>query len=225
MAYIIGGDGQVPDRTGELARTAKASKKGRRPRVAGKKKGSKSWACWRCGGAMRKKGLLCTKCRRSDPVAAKSQLAMVAKSLGGVVKPVAVPKAAKPPRPRCPNPACRATGSRSANCCTRCSAPFTPLHAARAEKSARQVQLSIAGSAEYWRQQAMRQHDPEAREHCYAEARRALQARGTEHSDLVRLLVKSSGARSVREAWLREADPRAREVLRAAMNQNGGRSA
>jgi hypothetical protein len=87
------------------------------------------------------------------------------------------------------------------------------------------VQLSIAGSPEYWRQRAMRQHDPEAREACLAEARKAMQARGTEYSDLVRLLVKSSGASSVREAWLMQADPHAREVLCAAMDRNGGRSA
>ncbi len=52
-----------------------------------------------------------------------------------------------------------------------------------------------------------------------------MQARGSEDSSLVRLLVKASGAGSVREAWLREADPHAREVLLRALNHEGDRSA
>jgi hypothetical protein len=230
LAYIIGGGeltGPAEEtRAAAAAPTAKRARKGRRPSVAGKSKknSARRWACWKCGGAMRKKGLACKRCRKTSPAAVKAQLATLTKAYGGSLRPAAVP-AMKAAKPRCPNPACGARGGRRANACARCGAPFTPVHAARAEKAARRVQLSIAGSAAYWEAQARQQWNPAAREACYAEARKARQARGTENSSLVSLLVKASGAGSVREAWLKEADPHAREVLLRAINHEGGRSA
>jgi hypothetical protein len=173
---------------------------------------------------MRTKGLVCKRCRRTQPSAVKAQLAMLTKSRGGPLRPVPVP-AARPPKPRCPNPACGAKGGRRANACSRCGTPFGQVHAMRAEKAARRVQLSIAGSPAYWEAQAMRKHDPEDREARFAEARKALQARGTANSSLVAPMVKAAGAGGVREAWLREADPHAREVLWQALIDGGGRSA
>jgi hypothetical protein len=158
-----------------------------------KKKGKgRSYACWSCGGRMKKRRLHCKKCTSTRPAAVKAQTAFLAKAYGGSLRPVAVPAAAQ---------------------------------AARAEKSARTVQLSVVHSAEWWEAQARAQWNPAEREQCYAEARKASQARGQESSSLVSLLVKASGAGSVREAWLREADPHAREVLLRAINQGGGRSA
>jgi predicted amidophosphoribosyltransferase len=177
------------------------------------------FACWKCGNAMRKKGLYCKRCKRTRPQSVKAQTVMLTKSLGAKPRPVPVP-VAKPPKPRCPNPACRAKGSRKANACSRCGTPFTPAHAMRAEKSARRVQLSIAGSPAYWEERARRQHDPAEREACRAEA---LKAGG---SDVASLMARASGAGSVRQAWLREADPHAREILwQALYGSNGGRSA
>ncbi len=182
----------------------------------------KRFACWKRGHAMARKGLVCKRCRTTQPAAVKSQLAMLAKSRGGPVRPVPV---TKPPKPRCPNPACRAKGGRKANACSRCGTPFGPAAAMRAEKAARRVQLSIAGSAAYWEALARRQHDPAEREACLAEAAKARRAYGTEGSSLVSLMLKASGAGTVREAWLREADPHAREILWRALSKEGGRSA
>jgi hypothetical protein len=161
---------------------------------------------------------------RSRPQAVKAQVAALTKTYGARPRPVPVP-VTKSPKPRCPNPACGAKGGRKANACSRCGTPFGQVHAMRAEKAARRIQLSIAGSPAYWEVQAMRQHDPAEREACFAEARKALQARGAESSSLVSLLVKSSGASSVREAWLRQGDPHMRELLWQAISNGRGRSA
>jgi hypothetical protein len=227
VAYIIAGGPAAATRAAAAAQTAKASKKGR-PRVAGKtqKKGKgRSYACWSCGGRMKKKKALhCKKCRRSRPAAVKAQTVVLTKAYGAQPRPVRVPvvKAAKP---RCPNPRCGARCGRNANACTRCGTVLGPVQAARAEKAMGAVQLQIVHSPDWWQERARQQWNPADREACYAEARKARQARGTENSSLVSLLVKASGADSVREAWLKEADPHAREVLLRAINHEGGRSA
>jgi predicted amidophosphoribosyltransferase len=182
------------------------------------------FACWKCGKAMRKKGLYCKRCKRTRPQSVKAQTVALTKSLGAKPRPVPVP-VAKPPRPRCPNPACGAKGGRKANACTRCGTPFGRMSAMRAEKAAQRLQLSIAGSPAYWEARARAQWNPVEREACLAEAAKARRAYGTEDSTLAALMVKASGAGSVREAWLKEADPQAREVLLRALNQEGGRSA
>ncbi len=224
MAYIIGGSGLSPER--KAAATARTTKRAGRPSVArkSKKRGAKRNLCWACGKPTKSKKF-CKPCKRNHPVAVKAQAAHLNKAYGGqvpVVRAVPVVKAAKP---RCPNPVCRAKGGRNANACARCGTTLGPAQAARAEKSVRAVQLSIVHSPAWWEAQAMRQHDPAEREACFAEARKAMQAQGTEDSSLVRLLVKASGSGSVREAWLKEADPHAREVLMRALNNQGGRSA
>jgi predicted amidophosphoribosyltransferase len=184
----------------------------------------RSYACWKCGGAMRKKGTFCKRCKKRGPQAVKAATAMLTKSLGRAPRPVPVP-VVKAAAPRCPNPACGAKASLTANCCVRCGTPLGMTGQVRAEKAARRTQLQIVHSAAWWEAQAARQHDPEAREMCRAQARKAAGAQG-QPASAASLIVKASGARTVREAWLRESDPHMREVLRNALyNQEGGRPA
>jgi hypothetical protein len=206
-------------------RTAKPPARKGRPRVArkSKKKGAKSWACWKCAGPMKKQGTFCKRCKKRQPQAVKSQTAMLTKSLGRAPKPVPVP-VAKAATVRCPNPACGAGASLDANCCTRCGTPLGMAGQIRADKAAKAMQLQIVHSAAWWEAEAARQHDPEAREQCRAEARKAAGAQGRSAS-AASLIVRASGSRTVREAWLRESDPHMREVLRQALYNGGGRSA
>jgi hypothetical protein len=181
--------------------------------------GKRKFACWKCAGAMRKKGLVCKACRRSDPAAVKAQMVTLTKSFGAPVRPVPVPKAAKPPRPVCPNPECRAKGKPGDNCCTRCSAPFSMGHALRADKAIGDRLAGIHGTPEWWEKQARAadQYNPADREACRAEAARARQAAGQETAHLASMVVKASGARGLREAYARETDPRAQQILRDVM--------
>jgi hypothetical protein len=228
VAYIVGAGGQQPEgkplagaKAAAPARTAKPAKKKGRSRVAGKRNNaSRRWACWKCGTAMRKKGLACKRCRRSDPAAVKSQIATLTKSMGSV-RPVPV-TAARAPKPRCPNPACGAKGGRKANACSRCGTAFSREHAVRADKAVRSVQLAVHGSPEWWEARARREWNPADREQCYAEAARARQASGQEAAYAAGMIVKASGARSLREAWARETDPRAQQILYGVLYGQGG---
>lgn len=58
----------------------------------------KQFACWKCGKPMKKKALVCAKCRKTRPKAVKSLLADVAKAYGRKARPVpvTVTKAARP---------------------------------------------------------------------------------------------------------------------------------
>lgn len=184
-----------------------------------KNKGSgRRFQCWMCGSAMRKKGTHCKRCKRMRPQAVKSQSAMLVKSYGAV-RPVALPKAAKPV---CP--VCRVKGKRSANCCVRCARPYDGERAIRAEKAASRTQLSIVHSAAWWEAEAARQYDPAAREHCRAEAQKARRAAGQESAVVAGAIVKAAGAGSIRQAWLQQSDPHMREVLRSALYGNGGQA-
>lgn len=127
------------------------------------------------------------------------------------------PAALKPPRPRCPNAACRARGGRRANACAKCGAPFSPAHAARADKAAAGLQARVPGSAEWWRRRANGQHDPAERERCRAEAAKAMGGAGLSPAAHARLLIKASGAASLQDAWLAEPDPRAQAILRGVL--------
>lgn len=68
-------------------------------------------------------------------------------------------------------------------------------------------------------------HDPAARERARAVREQALASRGQLGISDARMIVKASGARTVREAWLRESDPAMREVLRRALYSDRGWSA
>ena len=173
---------------------------------------SKRYACWACGGRMKKKALACRNCRKRRPGAVKAQIAAVAKARGAPVRPVPVPAVAKPPRPRCTDPACQAKGRRKANCCVRCGKPFTAA-AARKAAGAGGRRALVPGTPAFFEALAEREHDPGAREAWHAEARKARLAAGTENADLAGLVVKASGARSLAEAYRRETDPRAQQIL------------
>ncbi len=190
---------------------------GHRPRQAGRGEPElskrKRFACWQCGGRMKKKTLACKRCKRTRPATVKAGIAAVTKARGAPVKPVPVPAAPKAPKPRCADPACHAKGRRKTNCCTRCGRPFSSPAAAAAQKAARGRQALMPGSAEYLEAQAAREYDPAAREALATEAIKARRAGGQENAHLAALLVKASGGRSLQEAYLRETDPRAQQIL------------
>lgn len=124
----------------------------------------------------------------------------------------------KPPRPRCPNAACRARAQRRRdNACQRCGTPYSPAHAARADKALADRQAAIPGSAEQWRRIARDHHDPAERERRRAEAVKAAQAEGASAAAHARMLLKASGAPTLEQAWLAETDPRAQDVLRGLL--------
>lgn len=183
----------------------------------------REFACWKCGARMRKKALACKRCRRAQPAAVKSQIAALGKAFGAPVRPVPV-TVAKAARPRCPDPACRAKGGRKANCCARCGTPFTAARAGAAGKAARAAQAAVHGTPEYWQARAAAQYSPEEREACLAEASKALKAQGRETAELARLLVQSSGAASLREAYLKATDPRAQAILRGVLDDQERRT-
>ena len=172
---------------------------------------------------MRKKRVACGKCRKTRPAAVKAQVAALNKAYGREVRPVRVAGARKPPRPRCPDPACGKKGGRKANCCPRCGTPFSPASAARAEKSARSMLQTVNGTAEYYERQAALQHDPGAREALAEEASRARLASGRVTSHAALQVLKASGARTLAEALVREHDPHVRETMRAVLGDAEGR--
>ena len=49
------------------------------------------YLCWQCGQPMKKRDLVCKPCRETKPAAVKAQLAVLRKSFGGRVQPVAAP--------------------------------------------------------------------------------------------------------------------------------------
>jgi hypothetical protein len=170
----------------------------------------KRFTCWKCGTPMKQKALYCKRCRKTRPQAVKAATATLVKAYGAQLRPVAAAKAVKPACPRC-----GVKSARSANCCTRCGTALSPLGAARAEKSAKAVQLQVAGSEAFWLAKAAAQNDPDAREQ-YRQAAREAAVR-QQGADAASLMVKAAGASSVREAWLAQSDPHAREILREAL--------
>jgi hypothetical protein len=176
------------------------------------------WACWQCGQQMKKKGKFCRTCKRTRPQAVKASAATLTKSFGGKLRPVAVPKAATP---RCPKCGWRAA-STAHNCCVKCGTPYGAVQAARAEKS-RSPRVPGVRTAGWWDAQAGAQWDPQAREACRAEAQKERQARGQEDAHAAAMIVKASGSRSLAEAYRRETDPRAQEILRGVLYGGGRR--
>jgi hypothetical protein len=113
--------------------------------------------------------------------------------------------------------------SADANCCYRCGRPYDLHRADRADKSATGYQARLPGTAERYEALAGASCNPAERVAWQAEADKVRLAQGTQAAHTAQLMMKASGAGSVREAWLNETNPAAREVLRAAMYDNGGR--
>lgn len=174
-----------------------------------KSKNRRRFACWACGKPMRRKATVCGKCRKTRPAAAKAQVAAVSKAYGAKVRPVPVPAAGKPARPRCPG--CGAKAGRKAASCRKCGTVLPAAAARRAEKAAQS-----RGTPEWFERQAAGSCDPAEREALRAEGARVRQASGA-----AGLVMKMSGARSLREAAARESDPHVREMLRSILREEG----
>jgi hypothetical protein len=188
-----------------------------------KKSGKGKVTCLHCGRKMKDSQARCKQCGRqrmqgkSAPARPASTPAVIYKSRGSNVVPIGRAKGRKRDRPKCPVCLTRAK-SMDGNCCHRCGRAYSLQHSDRAEKSATAYRAQFAGTPESYEARAAASWNPAEREALRAEADKARKAWGGDAAYQAQMLVKAHGALSLREAWMAETDPRARQILRDVMD-------
>ena len=83
----------------------------------------------------------------------------------------------------------------------------------RADKAIGSRLAQVRGTAEWFEAQAAASYNPAEQESWRAEVQKAREARGETTLHTASQLLKASGARSLPEAYLRETDPLAQQIL------------